>query len=143
MFIHRYYPIVSVIRVLDGDTVNVLIDMGFGVRYDTSVRLMGIDAPEKTGITAPIGLLVKQCMIKMVNALVEAKIPLTVRSDELDMYGRVLGDIEFTINGVPSSLSKELIAKGLVQAYSTAHRPAWTPQMLQEAKKHAEAFLKA
>ena len=33
-------------RVVDGDTVDVEIDLGFNMRYKDRVRMMGIDTPE-------------------------------------------------------------------------------------------------
>ena len=40
------YKIKEILRVVDGDTVDVLIDLGFGVFKKERVRLGGIDAPE-------------------------------------------------------------------------------------------------
>lgn len=46
----------SVIRVIDGDTVDLRIDLGFEVGLNMRVRLAGIDAPErgKTGGSADV-----------------------------------------------------------------------------------------
>ena len=33
-------------RIVDGDTIEVTADLGFGVHYEASIRLLGIDAPE-------------------------------------------------------------------------------------------------
>ena len=40
------YRINRVLKVLDGDTVDVLIDLGFNVMHKTRIRLRDIDAPE-------------------------------------------------------------------------------------------------
>ena len=40
------YKVIEVTKVVDGDTVDVLIDLGFGICYHQRVRLAGIDAPE-------------------------------------------------------------------------------------------------
>ena len=40
------YKIKSIDRVVDGDTVDVIIDLGFDILHKTRVRLYGIDAPE-------------------------------------------------------------------------------------------------
>ena len=34
-------------RVVDGDTMDVIIDLGFSIQYKTRVRLVGINTPEK------------------------------------------------------------------------------------------------
>lgn len=44
MSLYRYS--VEVVRVIDGDTVDVIIDLGFEVFVKERVRLAGIDAPE-------------------------------------------------------------------------------------------------
>ena len=33
-------------RVVDGDTVDVTVDLGFSIKYDCRIRLKGINAPE-------------------------------------------------------------------------------------------------
>jgi endonuclease YncB( thermonuclease family) len=45
-FENKYFG--QVLRVIDGDTFEVLIDLGFGVSQKFSVRLDGIDTPETT-----------------------------------------------------------------------------------------------
>ena len=36
----------SPIKIVDGDTVDILIDVGFSIFYSSRVRLYGIDTPE-------------------------------------------------------------------------------------------------
>ena len=40
------YRVKKVLRVVDGDTIDVDIDLGFNVSYTQRVRLAGIDTPE-------------------------------------------------------------------------------------------------
>ena len=40
------YRINKVTKVVDGDTIDVLLDMGFDIKYKSRVRLFGIDTPE-------------------------------------------------------------------------------------------------
>ena len=40
------YAVKSVVKVVDGDTVDVIIDLGFDIFYESRVRLYGINAPE-------------------------------------------------------------------------------------------------
>jgi len=40
------------VRVVDGDTYDVLVDLGFGVYHKIRVRLRGVDTPEKYGKNA-------------------------------------------------------------------------------------------
>jgi endonuclease YncB( thermonuclease family) len=50
------YDYVAPIRVIDGDTVKVLIDAGFGLHIEQTFRLYGIDAPETHGKTSHAGV---------------------------------------------------------------------------------------
>ena len=40
------YRVNKVIKVVDGDTIDVILDMGFDIMYKQRVRLFGIDTPE-------------------------------------------------------------------------------------------------
>lgn len=46
MFVYK----ATVRRVVDGDTLDLLIDLGFGVLHKTRVRLHGVNTPEITGV---------------------------------------------------------------------------------------------
>ena len=41
------YRVSQVVKVVDGDTIDVIIDLGFGIMKKERVRLAGIDTPEK------------------------------------------------------------------------------------------------
>ena len=43
------YP-AHLVRVVDGDTLDLRVDLGFNVRLDLRVRLWGVDTPEKYGV---------------------------------------------------------------------------------------------
>jgi micrococcal nuclease len=79
---------VNIVKVIDGDTVDVDIDLGFGIwMKDERVRMMGIDTPEKFGLAAKArlkSLLGKSCVLKT-----------QVSKNGEDMkgkFGRILGD---------------------------------------------------
>ena len=40
------YDVVAVTKVVDGDTLDCVFDLGFDVRFESRVRLLGIDTPE-------------------------------------------------------------------------------------------------
>ena len=42
----RWFYKAKVVRVIDGDTLDVDIDLGFGIRFKTRIRLAGVNAPE-------------------------------------------------------------------------------------------------
>ena len=82
----RYEYACQVYNVVDGDTVDCVIDLGFRINISTRIRLWGINTAEiKTGTAA---LSAKSAL----HLLVIGK-PLTVRTlkDGVDKYGRMLG----------------------------------------------------
>lgn len=83
---YRYKGIIQ--RVVDGDTVDAIIDLGFTVQVKVRLRLGGIDAWETRGVEKADGLLAKQ----RVRDLVEGKKVLIV-SEKTGKYGRWLGYI--------------------------------------------------
>lgn len=53
----------KILNVVDGDTFDMDIDLGFNIHIHERVRLLGIDTPEKFGKEKPLGLQVKQYAI--------------------------------------------------------------------------------
>ena len=114
--------------VIDGDTVKVLLDTGFRNRTITSVRVEGINTPEKRGKEKEAGLAVKEIAEMWIkkNCSLDIKKKryfldsypikgLYVRSVKLDKYGgRIIGRI-FTEND--ADLGDFLIAEGLARIY--------------------------
>ena len=80
-------------RVVDGDTVDAMIDLGFGVHVKKRIRLAGINAPESRTRDKQekiLGLAAKDRLISMMEG-VDNKFEL--ESQELGKYGRVLGKL--------------------------------------------------
>ena len=84
---------VEVTRVVDGDTVDVDIDLGFGMVYKKQrVRLMGIDTPESRTRNLEekfYGLKAKEFM----KSMVEGKSGVTLVSHDKGKFGRILGEL--------------------------------------------------
>lgn len=98
----RDYP-ATVIRVKDGDTVVVNIDLGFRMQItNISVRLSNVNAPEKGG---PLGEAAKKWLTDL--ALGKSVI-LHTQKNEYDKYGRILAAID--LNG--KDLGTAIIAAG-------------------------------
>lgn len=86
----------EVVRVIDGDTVDVDIDLGFYVWIRKQrIRLVGIDAPELTGETRQQGLEATEYLKSLIDG--ESIILRTVKGkdggDRDDSFGRWLGTI--------------------------------------------------
>ena len=77
-------------RVVDGDTVDAMIDLGFGVHVKKRIRLAGINAPESRTRDKQekiLGLAAKDRLIAIMNG---ADNFFELESQELGKYGRVL-----------------------------------------------------
>ena len=84
-----YHYSCQILRVIDGDTVEANIDLGFNCWYRSAVRLKGIQAPELTGSSHKEGIASKEYLGKLV-----LREPIEIRTElrkDKDKYGRVLG----------------------------------------------------
>ena len=108
----------KVLRVVDGDTVDVDIELGFGVVLaNERVRIMGIDTPESRTSNEVEKLFGKAAKERLQELLGEIAILKTqIAKDGEDMkgkFGRVLGD--FVVEkweGQPTMVSQVLIEEG-------------------------------
>ena len=111
-----FYYNVEILRIVDGDTVDVRVDLGFNVCYKCRVRLVGINAPESR--TRDLeeksrGLAAKQWLIdKLEFKEVE------MQSHGVGKYGRVLG--ELYVNKV--NINKLMVKEGHAEEYDGGKR---------------------
>ena len=86
----------TVVNVVDGDTVDVDIDLGFGVWLRKQrIRLYGIDTPESRtsdDVEKVYGLAAKDFLIKWTNA---GDLTLKTFKDGKGKFGRILGELWF------------------------------------------------
>jgi len=111
------YNIKKVTKVVDGDTIDVDIDLGFNISYSQRVRLAGIDTPEsrtKDAREKALGLEVKN---KVKSAIESAKTVIikTELPDSTEKYGRILGWVY--LDGAAKSLNEQLIDEGYAWGY--------------------------
>ena len=84
---------VTVTKVIDGDTVDVDIDLGFGMTYKKQrVRLMGIDTPESR-TRDKVEKLFGKASKKHLKKLIEGAEVLTLVSHDKGKFGRILGEL--------------------------------------------------
>ena len=79
------------IRVVDGDTIDAEIDLGFDIKVTKRIRLGGINAPEsrtRNKVEKKLGLAAKERLIEMMEG---AANHFELESQELGKYGRVIG----------------------------------------------------
>jgi micrococcal nuclease len=111
------YFVKEVVKVVDGDTIDVIIDLGFDIMFASRVRLAGIDTPEsrtKDKAEKALGLESKKYLA---DRLKDAKniVIKTEKINSTEKFGRVLGHL--FINGDDVSLNMELIDNGYAWPY--------------------------
>ena len=84
----------KLVKVIDGDTIDVDIDLGFGVWLKKErVRLVGIDTPESRTRDLEekkYGLAAKEFLIKWTGA---GELRLKTQKDKTGKFGRILGEL--------------------------------------------------
>ena len=101
-------------RVIDGDSVDVCIDLGFDISFTSSVRLYGIDTPEsrtRDPQEKKCGLLSKKFLEEAVKN--GKNIIIRTQKDEKGKFGRVLGSL--VIDGI--NINHKMIEENLAVAY--------------------------
>jgi micrococcal nuclease len=81
------YP-ATVVRVVDGDTLELSLDLGFHIYRFHVFRLAGIDAPEMRGETWQEGIESRRALVEMVSVPVGLRC--ITRKDKQGKYGRYL-----------------------------------------------------
>ena len=88
----------TVTRIVDGDTIDAILDLGFGVTYKTRIRLAKFDAPEIISASCSeerqAGLDAAQFLA---DTLKDKEVIIATVKDRKDKYGRYLGYI--LVNG--------------------------------------------
>ena len=113
---YEYY-VRKVENVVDGDTIDVLIDLGFDILFQSRVRLAGIDTPEsrtKDLKEKALGLESKEYLKKHLKDAKSVVIK-TEKMDSSEKYGRILGWVY--INGDTVSLNDMMINDGYAWGY--------------------------
>jgi len=111
------YRVKKVTGVVDGDTIDVELDLGFNISYSQRVRLAGIDTPEsrtKDKMEKALGLEVKQ-RLKDTLSKAETIVIRTELPDSSEKYGRILGWL--FLDGAEISVNEALVADGYAWGY--------------------------
>ena len=97
-------------RVVDGDTVDVVIDLGFDIHFATRVRLYGMDTPESR--TRNKDEKVRGYMSKdfLEEWMEKDDVIIRTRRDKKGKFGRVLGEMIVRGENVNKLMIKECLA---------------------------------
>ena len=108
----------KLIKVIDGDTIDVDIDLGFGVWLrNQRIRMYGIDTPESRTRDLEekkYGLAAKAFLTEMLD---DSHLILKTHKDERGKFGRILGEVWRTTNYADQSINNYMIEKHHAVAY--------------------------
>lgn len=109
----------TVAKVIDGDTIDFVVDLGFNVKLAIRSRLYGIDTPE---VRTQKGRDVRD----MLRAMLPVGLQVVARTfkDPYDKYGRWLAIIEGPVTGTgePVNLNQWLVDNDYAKAYDGGKR---------------------
>jgi micrococcal nuclease len=111
------YHVKKVTNVVDGDTIDVEIDLGFDISFSSRVRLAGIDTPESRTTNKAekvLGLEAKEYIKSKIKDAKEVVIK-TEKMDSSEKYGRILGWV--FLDGSKISINEQMIADGYAWGY--------------------------
>ena len=102
-------------RVVDGDTIDVVLDLGFDIMFKSRVRLYGIDTPESRTRNKDekvrgkmAGSFLKDAVDSGAQVVIQTKL-----KDSRGKYGRVLGNV--IVDGI--NINQQMIDNYLAVAY--------------------------
>ena len=111
------YRIKQILKVVDGDTIDASIDLGFDISLEKRIRLAAVDTPESRTADAnekKYGLQSKEWLKHKVenakNILIKTELP-----DSTEKYGRIIGHL--FINDQETSLNDQMIIEGYAWTY--------------------------
>jgi micrococcal nuclease len=83
------YPVPEVFEVIDGDTIDIRLDLGFDVMIRARIRLLGVQAPEIKGKTRTAGLAARDWLAGAIYRN-RASLKIIPNKSRDDKYGRIL-----------------------------------------------------
>lgn len=104
------YRVAKVLKVVDGDTADVLLDVGFSTYMRKRLRFMGIDTWETRGEEREQGLIAKARLIEILEAA--DAIYVQTEMDAKGKYGRVLAWLWVEKDATVTNVNEQLILEG-------------------------------
>ncbi len=115
------FRVTKIKKVLDGDTIDVVIDLGFDLAKTERVRIAGVDTPEKRTRNLEekaLGLDAKNWLKEKLNQTIKGEDELVVRTElvgGVGKYGRLLGWLYVGDSDI--SLNEQMIEEGYAWPY--------------------------
>lgn len=108
------FRVVEVVKIIDGDTADFILDLGFDLYKKERIRLGGINAPE----TRTRDLQEKEEGLKSkewLSSKLTTTEPIKIRTEKEDKYGRILGWIFIGDDDI--SINNHMIEEGYAEQY--------------------------
>ena len=116
-----YHYKANVDRVVDGDTIDVVLQLGFDINYKVRIRFAGINAPEsrtRDALEKEAGLAAKKYVENWCDDL-DNNVIIETQLDERCKFGRILGSI---LNEEGHCLNDEMVSLGHAKPYEGGKR---------------------
>ena len=117
---------VRIDRVVDGDTVDCWIDLGYNLQIHKRIRFAGVNAPEtrtRDKEEKKRGFIAKNWLIDKIDPkVVGSSKEIILKSYEYGKYGRVIGELFIVSGSRNQSINKMMLAEGLVTEYDGGAR---------------------
>ena len=115
------FRVTEIVKVLDGDTIDVMIDLGFELFKKERVRIAGVDTPEKRTRDLEekeLGIDATNWLKEKLDGTIAGDDELTIRTElvgGVGKYGRLLGWLY--VGDAELSLNEAMITEGYAWAY--------------------------
>jgi micrococcal nuclease len=106
----------TVLKIVDGDTIDVMVDLGMGVHRKERLRFSRINAWETRGEHKAKGKLAKARVAELIP--VGEKILVKTEKDKRGKYGRYIAEIYFTQEDADVNLNNLLLNEGHAVLYN-------------------------
>ena len=113
-------------RVVDGDTVDISVNLGFDIWHNARVRMMGIDTPESRTRNLEEKALGLASKARLKELLKGKKVKIVCSKDGKGKFGRILADV-VTIDkeGNEININNRLIEEGHARPYYGGKKIPW------------------
>jgi len=98
----------KVIKVYDGDTITVLVDLGFKITITETIRFYGLNTPEVRGVERPEGLIARD---RLRERILDKDVTIKTKKDKKGKYGRYIAEIFLE----EENINEWLITEGLAE----------------------------
>ena len=134
------FRVTKIKKVLDGDTIDVVIDLGFDLTKTERVRIAGVDTPEKRTRDLEekaLGLDATNWLKEKLTETIKGEDELTIRTElkgGVGKYGRLLGWLYIGDSNL--ALNKQMIEQGYAWEYDGGKKQKNFEQLREIRRSH-------